>query len=164
MIEKSHPVVIDGLAAGVVAGVLSGIPSTLHALLTGADPLAAARAAGNVLLPAGAPAGALLAAGGAAHVVFSLSWGTVLAVAVRRLPGLSLAASAATAGGTPPRSRVLIAGVTAGAAIAAVDLGVMAHGRVGRRWPLIRALPVWPQVADHIAFGVVAAAVLRRRG
>jgi hypothetical protein len=27
---------------------------------------------------------------------------------------------------------------------------------------LIRALPVWPQVADHLAFGAVAGAVLRR--
>jgi len=140
-----------GLTAGAVAGVLSGLPSTVHALLTGRDPLAAARAAGNLLLPADAPAAALLAAGGLAHGVVSLGWGTVLAVAVRRTPPIS-------------RARAVAVGVAAGAAIAAVDLGLLAHGPAGRRWPLIRALPVGPQVADHLAFGAVAGAVLCRRG
>ena len=59
-------------------------------------------------LAAGAVAGmlaALLLAGGAAHVGLSLGWGTVLAVAVRRL---SLAP--------------VTAGVVAGAAIAGVVL------------------------------------------
>jgi hypothetical protein len=126
--------------------VLSGIPSTVHALVTGRDPLAAARAAGNLLLPAEARPGALLVAGGLAHAVISLGWGTVLAVAVRRTPGN------------------VVVGAVAGAAIAAVDLGLVAHGPAGRRWPLIRALPVGPQVADHIAFGALAGAVLHRRG
>lgn len=138
-------VVRDGLLAGAVAGAVSGAPSTVHALLTGRDPLAAAVAAGNLLLPASSSPGALLAAGGVAHVVISLGWGTVLAVAVRRTS-------------LPP----VPTGVLAGAAIAAVDLGLLAHGRVGRRWPLIRALPVWPQVTDHVVFGAVAGAVLRR--
>jgi hypothetical protein len=134
-----------------VAGVLSGLPSTVHALLAGRDPLAAARAAGNLLLPADAPPAALLAAGGLAHGVVSLGWGTVLAVAVCRTPPI-------------PRARAVAVGVALGAAIAAVDLGLLAHGPAGRRWPLIRALPVGPQVADHLAFGAVAGAVLRRRG
>jgi len=141
------PVLKDGLVAGAVAGVLSGTPSTVHALVTGRDPLAAARAAGNLVLPEGSPPAALYLAGGVAHVVLSLGWGTVLGVAVRRTS-------------VPP----VTAGLAAGVAIAALDLGVLAHGPVGRRWPMIRALPVWPQVADHIAFGVVAGAVLRRRG
>jgi hypothetical protein len=138
-----------GVAAGTVAGILSGAPSTLHALVTGRDPLAAARAAGNLLLPADASPGALLLAGGLTHVVISVGWGTVLAVAVRR---------------TSPIPRAVVAGVAGGAVIAAVDLGLFAHGRPGRRWPLIRALPVWPQVADHLAFGAVAGAVLGCRG
>lgn len=146
-VRRRLPVVLDGLLAGAVAGVLSGAPSTVHAALTGRDPLAAARAAGNLLLPAGARPGALLAAGALAHAGISLGWGTVLAVVLRRLP-LS----------------PVVAGALSGGAIAAVDLGVVAHGRPGRRWPLIRALPVGPQVADHIAFGVAAGAVLSRRG
>jgi hypothetical protein len=135
-----------GVVAGAVAGLLSGLPSTAHAVVTGRDPLEASRAAGNLLLPAGARPGALLAAGGLAHVVLSLGWGTVLAVALPRTP----------------RSP-LVAGMAAGAAIAAIDLGLVAHGPAGRRWPLVRALPVGPQVADHLAFGAVAAVVLGRR-
>jgi len=144
--ETFAPVWRGGAAAGAVAGVLSGLPSTVHAFATGRDPLAAARAAGNLLLPADARPGALLAAGAIAHAGMSLGWGTVLAMAVRRAPLAPVAA-----------------GALAGAAIAAVDLG-LAHGPPGRRWPLIRALPVVPQVADHIAFGAVAGAVLARRG
>jgi hypothetical protein len=146
-VRSPESALVSGLVAGALAGVLSGAPSTLHAVVTGRDPLAAARAAGNLLLPAGAPAGALLVAGALAHTVVSAGWGTVLAVAVRRTS-------------VPP----LAAGVTAGAAIAAVDLGLIAHGPAGRRWPLIRALPVWPQIADHLAFGAVAGAVISRRG
>ena len=133
------------MIAGAVAGLLSGAPSTVHALVTGRDPLAAARAAGNLLLPADAGSRALLFAGGIAHVALSLGWGTVLAMAVRRT---SL---------TP-----VAVGVAGGAAIAAVDLGLLAHGPMGRRWPLIRALPVGPQLADHLAFGAIAGVVLRR--
>ena len=132
-------------SGGLAAGVVSGLPSTLHALATGRDPLAAARAAGNLLLPADAGSRALLFAGGITHVALSLGWGTVLAMAVRRT---SLAPVAV--------------GVAGGAAIAAVDLGLLAHGPMGRRWPLIRALPVGPQLADHLAFGAIAGAVLRR--
>ena len=143
----NFPALRDGFWAGAVAGVLSGAPSTLHSVLTGRDPLAAARAAGNLLFPADASPSALLLAGGLAHTVLSLGWGTVVAVAVRRTS-------------LPP----VIAGLAVGAAIAAVDLGVLAHGPLGRRWPLIRNLPVGPQVADHLAFGAVAGAVLQRRG
>jgi hypothetical protein len=137
----------EGLAAGAVAGLLSGLPSTVHALATRRDPLAAARAAGNLLLPARAGSPALLFAGGVAHVALSLGWGTVLAMAVRRTSLEPVAV-----------------GLAGGAAIAAVDLGLLAHGPIGRRWPLIRALPVGPQVADHLAFGAIAGVVLRGRG
>lgn len=136
-----------GLVAGAVAGVASGLPSTVHAVATGRDPMAAARAAGNLLLPADAGSPALLYAGAIAHAALSLGWGTVLAMAVRRT---SLSPVAV--------------GLAGGAAIAAVDLGLLAHGPIGRRWPLIRALPVGPQVADHLAFGAIAGAVLRGRG
>lgn len=42
----------DLVYAWLVSTVLSGLPSTLHALVTGADPLKATRAAGAMLLPA----------------------------------------------------------------------------------------------------------------
>jgi hypothetical protein len=127
--------------------VLSGIPSTAHALLTGGDPLAAAVAAGNLLLPARPERRwPLLAAGGVAHAVLSAGWGVAVAFAVRR----------------SARSPVAV-GAAAGAAHAAQDHGLVVHRPAGRRRPRIRALPVWPQVADHVAFGAIAGAALRRR-
>ncbi len=56
-----------------------------------------------------------------------------------------------------PRRRVLFGGL-AGAAIAALDLGVVA-----RRVPAIRELPTAPQWADHILFGATVGAVLEHR-
>ena len=145
--EAARSVWAGGLRAGVVAGGLSGLPSTLHALLTGRDPLAAARAAGNLLLPADSSPAALLVAGGLAHGALSLGWGCGVAVAVPR---------------SSSARRALVTGAIAGATIAALDLCLLAHGPAGRRWPLIRALPVGPQILDHIAFGAVAAAVAHR--
>ncbi|HJQ06983.1 MAG TPA: hypothetical protein VJ872_16155 [Nocardioides sp.] len=129
----------DGLRAGAVAGVLGGAPSTAYALLTGGDPLEASRAAGTLLLPGEERRGRLLVAGLIAHVAISLGWGVVLARVL-------------------PRRRPLAAGALAGVAIAALDLGV-----VGRRFPAIRRLPLGPQVADHLAYGLVVAWELERR-
>jgi hypothetical protein len=128
----------DGLAAGAVAAVPSGLPSTLHALLTGRDALAATTAAGSILLPREERTFVLVAAAVPVHLALSLGWGVVLARMLRRP--------------TVPR------GIAAGLAIAALDLGVF-----GRRLPRIRALPLLPQLADHAVYGAVAAAVLQRR-
>jgi len=129
----------DGLAAGAVAGIVSGGPSTVHALVTGRGVLDATAAAGRLVAPASAPRWAKVVAGGAAHAALSLGWGAVLAVSL-------------------PRRRTIGAGALAGLAIAAVDLGL-----VGRRVDEIRALPLGPQVLDHVAFGAVAGYVLTRR-
>jgi len=84
----------------------------------------------------------LLLAAAPVHLALSLGWATAIAL-------------------TAPRGRELAHGIAAGAAIAAVDLGL-----IGRRFPRIRALPLGPQIADHLAFGAVVGAVLavRRRG
>jgi branched-subunit amino acid ABC-type transport system permease component len=52
----------------------------------------------------------------------------------------------------------VLAGALAGAAIAALDLGL-----IGRYFPLIDALAFLPQLADHVAFGAVAGLVIARR-
>lgn len=130
----------DVIRAAAIAGVVSGAPSTLHALLSGGDPLEASLAAGTLLLPGETRRGRLLLAAGAAHAGLCLGWARVLAWI---LPG----------------RRTIPAGAAAGLAIAGLDLGL-----VGRRFPRIRALPVLPQVADHVAFGVTVAAVLRPAG
>lgn len=129
----------DGLVAGAIAGVLGGAPSTLHAALTGQDLLESTRAAGSVLLQGEERPGVLFVSGALTHVALSLGWGVVLSLALPARPSVTT-------------------GAMAGAGIAALDLGV-----IGRRLPRIRALPQLPQVADHICFGMVAAAVLASR-
>jgi hypothetical protein len=118
------------LTAAAVAGALSGIPSTVHALATGRSPLAAARAAGELL---GGPG---LARGAVAHAAMSLGWTVVLA---RLLP----------------RRRRGRWGAAAGLAIAALDLSI-----ARRSYPTIAALPTLPQVADHVAFGALVGTTL----
>ncbi len=129
----------DAVVAGAVAAVLSGVPSTVHALVTNRDPLEAALAAGSMALPYAKRRMPLLAAASVVHAAVSLGWALVL---VRVLP----------------RRPTVLAGGAAGAAIAAIDLGI-----VGRRFRRVRRLPVLPQVADHIAYGAIVAAVFRRR-
>ncbi len=135
----SRPRASDVLAAAAAAAVLSGAPSTFHAVWTGADPLEASRAAGTLLLPGEHRTDRLLLAAAVTHAALSLGWAAVLAAVL------------------PPR-RTLVAGGLAGLGIAALDLGV-----AGRRLPRVRALPLAPQVADHLAFGLVVGAVLARR-
>lgn len=130
---------IDGAVAGAVAGVVSGAPSTVHAALTGRPLLGATEAAGTLLAPRTASRPRLLAAAALAHAGLSLGWGAVLAA-------------------TLPRRRTVAAGAVAGLVIAALDLGT-----VGRRRPAIRALPLAPQVADHVAFGAAVGSVVARR-
>ena len=124
------------LAAALVAALVSGAPSTVWALVTGADPLNAARAAGTLVAPK-RERGSLLV-GGVVHGVISVVWTAVLATVL------------------PARHRVGW-GAAAGAGIAVLDLGV-----IGRRFPQIRQLPWIPQLADHIAFGLLVGLVLDR--
>ena len=123
---------LDGAVAGAVAAVLSGAPSTATAVLSRRDPLEATRAAGSVV---GSPT---VAAGVGVHTALSMGWGVVLATLL-------------------PRRRPALWGAAAGAVIAAVDLGI-----VGRRLPRVRALPLLPQVADHLAYGAAVGAVVGR--
>ena len=127
-----------GLAAGLVAGAVSGVPSTLAALARGRDPLEATLAAGSILLPREPRRGRLVVAAAPVHLGVSLFWGVVLERVL------------------PVRHRV-VAGAAAGLAIAALDLGVLA-----RPFPRVRALPLAPQLADHIAYGATAGFLLAR--
>jgi hypothetical protein len=119
-------------AAAIVAALLSGAPSTLQALLTGRSPFTAARAAGALL---GRPG---LARGAVAHGVLSLGWTTVLAVVL------------------PERHRRSW-GALAGLVIGLLDLSI-----ARRKYPGIAALPTSGQLADHVAFGTLAALMLAR--
>jgi hypothetical protein len=92
--------------------------------------LAATRAAGT-LVPGRRDRPGVVA-GIAVHALLTVWWTTVLRAVLRRVGG-----------GT-------VAGAVGGAAIAALDLGVLA-----RRYPAIRSLPQAPQWADHLLFGAV---------
>jgi hypothetical protein len=130
-------VIREGIIAGAIAGVVSGAPSTAHALVTGGDPLEATKAAGAMLLPNETGGVRLILAAVPVHAAISLGWGVVLAIVLPR--------------------RNTAWGAVAGLAIAALDLGVAA-----RRFPRVRALPVIPQVIDHLAYGATVGFVLRR--
>jgi hypothetical protein len=129
------------LEATAVASVLSGLPSTLISLRghgavrpAVADLLAATRAAGT-LLPPGRPG---LVRGAVAHAGVSVLCGELLAR-------------------TLPERRSLLTGAGAGLAIGIVNLIV-----IGRRFPQIRELPLAPQLADNVAFGLVFALIADR--
>jgi hypothetical protein len=126
------------LVAGLVAATVSGAPSTVHALLTGGDPLVALAAAGT-LIPGRRDRPGIVA-GMIAHVVVSAGWVAVLAEIDRRRP-LGVAGGAA-----------------AGLAIAALDLHI-----ADRAFPAVRALPQLPQWLDHAAFGALLGGLLARR-
>lgn len=129
----------DGLTAGFVAAILSGLPSTLWSVAARRDPLEATLAAGSILLPSERRRRRLLAAAVPVHLALSLAWALVLARAL-------------------PRGRETAVGAVAGLGICALDLRV-----VGRRFARVRALPLLPQVADHVAFGTTVGYVLGRR-
>ena len=129
----------DGIAAGLVAAAVSGAPSTLWAIAAGDDPLEATLATGAMVLQNERSRARLVAAAVPVHVALSLGWGIVLARVL-------------------PTRRTGSAGAVAGLAIAALDLRV-----VGRRFPRVRALPLLPQLADHVAYGATVGLVLQRR-
>ena len=136
---RSATALSDAAVSGAVAMVVSGAPSTVHALVSGADPLQASLAAGSLILPRETRRGHLLVAATVVHAALSLGWALVLAVML-------------------PRRFTTASGAAAALGIAALDLGV-----VGRRNHRIRALPTAPQLADHLAYGAVVGAVLARR-
>jgi hypothetical protein len=127
------------LLAAVIAGTFSGAPSTVHALVTGWNPLDAIRAAAT-LVPGSHSRSTTrqLATGLAVHGMLTLGWTAVLT-------------------GVLPRRDAVAWGAAAGLGIAALDLGI-----VGPRYPAIAALPVGGQIADHVAFGAIVGLVLSR--
>jgi hypothetical protein len=116
----------------VSAAVLGGVLSGLPSTVLVRDPLGATRAAGSLL---GRPT---VLRGAVAHAGLSLGWAAVLDRVL-------------------PRPARWWHGAAAGLGIAALDLGI-----VGRRVPRIRALPQVPQWLDHVAYGILVTAVLRR--
>lgn len=129
----------DALVAGTVAAALGGVPSTVWALAAGDDPLEPTLAAGSILLPRESRRERLLAAAVPVHLTLSLGWAVLLERVL-------------------PRRNEVVAGALAGIGIALLDLGLAA-----RLFPRVRALPLLPQLADHVAYGATVGYVLARR-
>lgn len=130
----------DLFYAWLVSTVFSGLPSTLHALVTGADALEATRAAGAMLLPGVTDALTLVTAAAIVHSSVSLFWAVLF---VRLLPRRYTAAWAAAGS----------------AAVALLDLRVIAP----LLFPSVAALPFWPQFADHLMWGALLGGTLQVR-
>ncbi len=126
--------------AWLVATVFSGLPSTLHALLTGADPLEATRAAGAMLVPGTIDTATLVTAAGIMHPAVSLFWTAVF-------------------GRLLPARHVALWAVAGSAAVALLDLRVIAP----LAFPSVAALPFWPQFADHLMWGALLGGTLQAR-
>ena len=125
----------------VGASLLSAAPSAVlsyrrHRALgpVVADLLEATRAVGT-LLPARRPG---LLRGALVHLGVSAICGELLAH-------------------TLPQRHAVVWGAGGGLAIGVVNLAL-----IGRRFPQIRALPLAPQLADNVAFGVVFALIVDR--
>ena len=130
----------DVLYAYLAATLFSGIPSTLHALLTGGDPLEATRAAGAMLAPATASTTTLVLAAALVHPAISLFWTAVFALLL-------------------PRRHLVACAVLGAAAVAPLDLLLIAP----LFFPSVAALPFWPQFADHLMWGALLGGTLQLR-
>jgi hypothetical protein len=129
----------DAIVAGLAGATLAGIPSTAWSLARGDDVLDGARAAGAMVLPHERRTPVLLAAAVPVHLALSVGWAGAMAAAL-------------------PRRAAPAWGVLAGLGIATLDLVV-----IGRHIAAIRALPQGRQWADHVAYGLTVALVLRAR-
>jgi hypothetical protein len=136
-LQLRHPV-RDLLLGWLVATLFSGVPSTVHALLTGTDPLAATRAAGAMLVSPDSGNKVLFAAAAVVHPVVSAFWTAVFGVLL-------------------PRRHVTLWATAAAAAVAVIDLRLIAPVF----FPSVAALPFWPQFADHLAWGALLGGTLR---
>jgi hypothetical protein len=96
-----------------------------------------------VLFPGERRAAVLVPAAAALHSALSLGWAAVLAATLpdRRMT-LPSAVGVACAVGT---------------GIAIIDLGIL-----GRHYPRVVALPIFPQVADHMAYALGVCLTLRQ--
>ncbi|MEN3354678.1 MAG: hypothetical protein V7640_2836 [Betaproteobacteria bacterium] len=134
----------DWLFAGSTATVLSAIPSTVYSILTGADVLAPTRAAGRMLVSAGATEVELFIAAALVHTAVSFFWAALLIFVL-------------------PRKHVTFWSVIAAALIGVLDLRIIAP----LFFPEVAALAFWPQMADHVmwgaSFGVALACLWRAR-
>ena len=132
----------DLFLAGAAATLFSGLPSTLYAFVRQQDISEATRAAGAMLISPGSSMLELFEAAAIVHVCVSFFWAAIL---VRFLP----------------RRHVVAAAVAAAIAIGLFDLRAVAP----LMFPEVARLAFWPQMADHVMWGLCLGLALawRRR-
>jgi hypothetical protein len=128
------------LWAWLVATTLSVLPSTIHALITGADVTEPTRAAGAMLISPHSSLAHLFAAAMIVHATISLAWAAILILAL-------------------PRRRTVFWALIASMLIAVIDLRVVAP----LMFPEVASLPFWPQLADHLMWGASLGVTLQWR-
>lgn len=126
--------------AWLAATVFSGIPSTLYALLSGGDVFEATRAAARMLTSADSSLSTVVAAAAVVHAGVSFFWATLLYLLL-------------------PRRHIVVGSLIAAAAIAVIDLRLIAP----EHFPEVAALAFWPQFADHLMWGACFGLTLRLR-
>ncbi|MDB5811943.1 MAG: hypothetical protein JWN94_4065 [Betaproteobacteria bacterium] len=132
-----------------MATLFSGVPSTLFFIITGVDLWPPIQAVGEMVLPSSSEPSQIFIAAALVHGTVSVFWTLVVAriLPVKHAPAYAIAASAL---------------------IAVIDLRVIAPVF----FPAVAALSFWPQVADHLAWGLLLGVTLewsakaraRRRG
>jgi len=110
----------------------------MWALLNGSDPLEATRAAGAMLAPADSGPSLLFASAALVHLAVSAFWAGVFGTLL-------------------PRRHVLVWAICGAAAVALVDLLLIAP----RMFRGVAALAFWPQFADHLMWGACLGLVLQ---
>ena len=121
----------DLFLAGAAATLFSGLPSTLYAFDRLQDISEAKRAAGAMLISPGSSMLELFEAAAIVHVCVSFFWAAIL---VRWMP----------------RRHVVLFAVAAAIAIGLLDLRVIAP----LMFPEVAKLAFWPQMADHVMWGL----------
>jgi hypothetical protein len=127
------------VGAALLAGLVGAVPSTLHAIASGGNWLESIDAIAAVANAENLSFGWRVSVATAIHFVISFVWAAVLIAIL-------------------PRRQTLLWASAAGAAVAVVDLLLLAP----ILFPEVAALSFWPQLADHIVWGVAVGAVRAR--
>ncbi|MCK5405944.1 MAG: hypothetical protein KAJ37_00760 [Candidatus Krumholzibacteria bacterium] len=123
----------------MLAGLVGGFPSTLHAIASGGNWLESINAIAAIANAEGLSFGWRVSVAAAIHFTISFVWASALIAIL-------------------PQRRTLLWASAAGAVVAVVDLLILAPVLI----PEIAALPFWPQLADHVVWGVTVGAFAAR--
>jgi hypothetical protein len=135
---KNKHFVKDFIYAGMLAGIFSGIPSICYFLFLGIDWTHSTKALGLIFFDASQPGFFIYASAGIIHFTVSCFWSFILRMFL-------------------PRKNTIIWAGFAGILIAFFDLIIIA-----RFIPTLANLDFYPQLADHILWGIIVGFIYNR--